>query len=120
VNTVRSHRLPRGEREAHLQSLQRTATPREAHLQRLEVKIIAGKVLIEWDCGGFGAYLDMIQLQVDRGEGWADLNWNTTPGCTGTQPLPAALTTRKYRAIYHVGDEQVGLWSAEVSVVGGS
>ena len=86
-----------------------------------KVKIIGGQVFIDWGWGGFGGYLDMIQLQVDRGQGYADLTWDTTPGYTDTQPFPATLTTWKYRAIYRVGDDQVGLWSAEVGIaVGGS
>jgi hypothetical protein len=86
----------------------------------IKVKIIGGQVFIDWGWGGFSAYLDLLQLQVDRGQGWADLAYDTTPGYTDTQPFPAALTTWKYRAIYRVGDNQVGVWSAEVGIaVGG-
>ena len=31
-------------------------------------------------------------------------------------PLPATLTKWTYKAIYHVGDHPVGLWSAPVTV----
>ena len=86
----------------------------------LEVRIVAGKVFIDWGWGGYSTYLDMIQLQVDRGQGWVDLAYDTTPGYTDTHPFPAALATWKYRGIYRVSDEQVGLWSAEVSVAVGS
>ena len=83
------------------------------------VKIVAGQVFIDWGWGGNSAHLDMIQIQVDRGQGWVDLTYDTTPGYTDTTPFPAALTTWKYRAIYRVGDAPVGLWSAEQSVIVG-
>ena len=35
---------------------------------------------------------------------------------TDTQPFPAAPVTSTYRAIYRVGDSQVGQWSLPVSV----
>lgn len=76
-------------------------------------------VFIGWGWSGYRVYLGMIQIQVDRGEGWTDLTYDTTPGYLDTTPAPAALTRWKYRAIYRVGDSQVGLWSAEVSVVVG-
>jgi hypothetical protein len=85
-----------------------------------KVKIIGGQVFIDWGWDGHGAFLDMIQLQVDRGQGWADLAYDTTPGYTDTHAFPAGITTWKYRAIYRVGDHQVGIWSAEVGIaVGG-
>ncbi|MBL9153018.1 MAG: hypothetical protein JNK37_11050 [Verrucomicrobiales bacterium] len=85
-----------------------------------KVKIVGGQVFIDWGWGGHGKYLDMIQIQVDRGQGWTDLAYDTTPGYTDTAPFPAALTTWRYRAIYRVGDAQVGVWSAEQTVnVGG-
>ena len=37
-------------------------------------------------------------------------------GYTDTAPFPAAPVKWTYRAIYHVGDSQVGLWSLPVSV----
>ncbi len=84
------------------------------------VKTIGGHNFLDWGWDGNGAYLDMIQLQVDRGQGFTDLAYDTTPGYTDTHPFPATLTTWKYRGIYRVGDAQVGVWSPEVSVaVGG-
>jgi hypothetical protein len=57
---------------------------------------------------------------VDRGEGkgFGPLAFRTTPNYTDTQPFPAAHTVWTYRAIYRVGDAQVGLWSQTVSVAG--
>lgn len=72
-------------------------------------------VKIGWDWGGHRAFLDMIELQVDRSDtkGFVFLANDTTP-------FPATLTKWTYRAIYRVGDDQVGIWSAPVSVtVGG-
>ena len=97
---LQTSQRPLGGVEAHLQTSQRPLGGVEAHLQR--------------------AHLSMIQLQVDRGQGWTDLAFDTTPGYLDTQPRPATLTQWKYRGIYRVGDTPVGLWSAEATaVVGG-
>ena len=62
----------------------------------------------------------MIELQVDRGTGFVFLANDTTPGYTDTHPFPATPTKWTYRAIYRVGDSQVGIWSKPVSItVGG-
>ena len=74
---------------------------------------------IEWGWGGFGAFLDQCELQVDRGSGWQVLTYDTTPGYTDSTPHPAPPAKWKYRAIYRVDDAQVGLWSDEVSVTVG-
>jgi len=48
------------------------------------------------------------------------LTIDTTPGYTDTQPLPAIAAKWTYTAIYRVNDEDVGQWSAPVSItVGG-
>ena len=85
----------------------------------IKAKVVGGKVAIDWGWGGNGAFLDMIQIQVDRGQGYADLTFDTTPKYTDTQAFPATLATWKYRAIYRVVDAPVGVWSAEVSVIVG-
>jgi hypothetical protein len=79
-------------------------------------------VNVAWNWGGYGAFLDMIELQVDRGagQGWMPLAFDTTPGYTDSFPRPATLTRWKYRGIYRLEDRQVGLWSEEKSItVGG-
>jgi hypothetical protein len=55
---------------------------------------------------------------VDRGDGkgYVLLAFDTTPGYTDTQPFPTTPATWTYRAIYRVGDNQVGVWSQTVSV----
>jgi hypothetical protein len=92
-------------------------------VQPVITAIINGVVVeIGWNWGGNSQFLDMCEIQVDRGTGagWAPLAFDTTPNYTDTAPLPATLTKWKYRAIYHANDQRVGLWSAEVSVtVGG-
>jgi hypothetical protein len=77
-------------------------------------------VLVDWGWQGKAAFLDMIELQVDRGTGWQLLAYDTTPRYTDTASVPASPAKWKYRAIYRVGDDRVGQWSPEVSVpVGG-
>lgn len=86
----------------------------------LTATVSGGKVEIGWSWEGYRKFLDLCEIQVDRGAGWVPLVFDTTPGYTDSAPHPAALTRWKYRAIYHVNDAQVGLWSAEASVtVGG-
>ena len=81
--------------------------------------LISGNhVTIKWGWGGYSAYLDLCELQVDRGDGkgFVLLAFDTTPGYTDTQPFPATPATWTYRAIYRVGDAQVGVWSQTASV----
>lgn len=62
---------------------------------------------------------DGIDIQVDRGNGvWAFLATDTVPNYIDTFALPAqgASATWKYRCIYRVDDEQVGMWSDVVSI----
>ncbi len=88
----------------------------------ITAKVAGNIVAIGWGWGGFRDFLDQLEIQVDRGlgQGWAPLTFDTTPGYNDTHPFPATLTRWKYRAIYRVGDAQVGIWSATVEVaVGG-
>ena len=78
------------------------------------------QVLLGWDWGGNSQFLDMCELQKDSGSGFQLLAMDTTPGYTDTTPLPATPTKWRYRAIYRVGDAQVGVWSSVVEItVGG-
>jgi len=80
------------------------------------------RVDIDWGWEGNAQFLDMCEIQVDRGDakGWGLLAFDTTPNYTDNATFPTTLTRWKYRAIYHQDDAQAGLWSAEVSVtVGG-
>ncbi len=88
----------------------------------LKLTVTADHVHIKWGWGGNGAFLDQCEIQVDRGDGqgFKLLTFDTTPNYTDTQPFPASPAKWTYKAIYRVGDSQVGLWSATVSVnVGG-
>ena len=79
-------------------------------------------MLIGWGWGGNSAFLDLLEIQVDRGDakGWVFLTYDTTPNYTDTAPFPAAPVKWKYRAIYRVADAQVGVWSNAVEItVGG-
>jgi len=98
-----------------------TAIPDFAMLKPTITATINGQNTdIGWGWDGDGEFLDMLELQVDRGQGWVPLAFDTTPGYTDTTPHPATPTKWKYRAIYRVDDGQVGLWSAEASItVGG-
>jgi hypothetical protein len=81
--------------------------------------IISGNhVYVKWGWGGNSAYLDICELQVDRGDGkgFGLLAYDTTPGYTDTQAFPTAPATWTYRAIYRVDDSQVGVWSQPASV----
>ena len=86
----------------------------------ISATLIGSHVMVGWGWGGNRAFLDMIEIQVDRGAGFVFLTHDTTPGYVDTQPLPAATAKWTYRAIYRVGDSQVGIWSKPVSIsVGG-
>ena len=81
-----------------------------------------GQVFIAWTWQGQSAYLDMIELLVDRadGKGFVFLAQDTTPGYADSTPLPATPAKWTYKAIFRVGDQRVGQWSDEVSLtVGG-
>ena len=82
------------------------------------VSIVGGQVVIKWNLGGYAAFLDCCEIQVDRGDGkgFVLLTMDTTPGYTDTQPFPTAHTVWTYRAIYQVNDTRVGVWSQSVSV----
>jgi hypothetical protein len=88
----------------------------------IDAGINGNRVEIDWGWGGHSAFLDMIRLDVDRGDGkgFIFLANDTTPGYTDTNPFPATPTKWTYRAIYIVGDVQVGLWSNPVSVTVGA
>jgi hypothetical protein len=87
-----------------------------------DVTVSGNHVSINWGWGGNSAFLDMIRLEADRGDGkgFQFLANDTTPGNIDTTPFPATPTKWSYRGIYIVGDAQVGVWSKTVSVtVGG-
>ena len=88
----------------------------------ISASISGTQVNVGWDWSGFSAFLDLCEIQVDRGDGkgFVALTFDTTPGYLDTQPFPATPVKWTYQAIYRVGDSRVGQWSKPVSVtVGG-
>ena len=87
----------------------------------IDASIVGDHVEVDWGWGGYANYLDMCLIQVDRGgKGFNDLCYDTTPGYNDTADFPAAPAKWTYRAIYRVGDTNVGQWSKPVSItVGG-
>ena len=88
----------------------------------LDLSLMGNTVKVGWGWQGFSNFLDLLEIQVDRGDGkgFVFLTYDTTPNYTDTAPLPATLAKWRYRAIYRVGDAQVGVWSNTVEItVGG-
>jgi hypothetical protein len=88
----------------------------------IEAVVSGHHVNLDWGWDGMSAFLDMIELVVDRSDskGEVFLANDTTPGYTDTTPFPATATKWTYRAIFRVGDSRVGQWSKPVSLtVGG-
>ncbi len=96
-----------------------TAPDLAAMQPSIKVELRGGQVFVDWGWAGQAQFLDACEMQVDRGQGYALLAMDTTPGYTDTQPLPATPTKWTYRAIYRVGDDRVGQWSAPVSIMVG-
>ena len=84
----------------------------------LALLLVTGQVLVKWGWGGFGAWLHICEIWVDRGDGkgFVFLTIDTTPNYTDTLPLPTVNTEWKYKAIYRDGETQFGLWSEVVSI----
>ena len=87
-------------------------------LQPVLTLVISGnQVFVKWNWGGYSGFLGSCEIWVDRGDGkgFVFLTIDTTPGYNDTQAFPTARTVWTYRAIYRVGEQQVGLWSQSVS-----
>ena len=84
----------------------------------LKLDLQAGKPNVGWKKQG----MDGVEIWVDRGNGFVFLAVDTVPDYLDTAPLPAAGASAiwKYKAIYRLGDEEVGQWSdiASISVMG--
>ena len=85
----------------------------------ITLSVVGNSVNIGWGWQGFSAFLDMLELQVDRGAGWEPLSYDTTPNYTDSAAFPANPTKWKYRGIYRVGDHQVGVWSSTQEITVG-
>jgi hypothetical protein len=65
---------------------------RHATIQpQINVEISGSHVNVDWGWQGNAAYLDICEIQVDRGDGkgYVLLAYDTTPGYTDTQPFSA-------------------------------
>jgi hypothetical protein len=104
-----------------IEGAQQTAPDLSALKPDITVAISGNRVEVSWNWQGNGAYLDMCELQVDRndGKGFVLLAFDTTPGYVDGTPFPATPVKWTYKAIYRVGDAQVGLWSNPVSIIVG-
>lgn len=85
----------------------------------LTLTIVGGQVRVGWGWQGHGNKLDMIEIHVNRGTGYTLLTFDTTPNYTDTTPFPATPAKWTYKAIFRKGDNPIGQWSAEVSVIVG-
>ena len=87
----------------------------------ITAQVSGSRVEIGWGWQGHAAFLDLCEIQVDRGGGlgFVLLTYDSTPNYVDTAPFPAAPGKWTYKAIYRVGDAPVGLWSNPVSVVVG-
>ncbi len=72
-------------------------------------------VMVRWNWRGQSAFLDLLELEVDRGSGFQMLSYDSTPDYLDTTPITVAAKWT-YRAIFRVGDARVGQWSGPVSI----
>lgn len=88
---------------------------------KLSLELNGGLVFIRWGWQGYGAFLDMTEILVDRadGKGFVLLCQDTTPDYLDTTPPPATPAKWTYKAIFRVSDQRVGQWSDEVSITVG-
>ena len=82
----------------------------------LSAMVTATHVFLKWGWGGWSDWLDMCEIQVDRGNGWETLMFDSDPNFKDLTPFPASPAKWKYRAIYRAGESRVGQWSPEVTV----
>jgi len=85
----------------------------------LTIEIQGGHPVITWKSNGASA----LEIEADHGTGiFSLLTIRMSSGYQDNTPLPAAgsASVWRYRAIYHIHDEQVGHWSQvfEISVKG--
>lgn len=78
----------------------------------LTLLVLGSGVLVKWQKG----FAEAISIFVDRGSGYVFLATDTEPDYLDTFAMPAEAATWKYKAIYIINDEQVGLFSDEAEV----
>lgn len=104
-----------------IEAAHRTAPDMSSLHPEISAFISGNHVTLKWGWGGYGVWLDMCELHVDRGDGqgYRLLAYDTTPCFTDTAPFPDAPARWKYKAVYRVGDGRVGQWSREISITVG-
>ena len=85
----------------------------------IDATLSGNRVEVAWGWQGNRDFLDQCEIQVDRGAGFVLLAYDTTPGYVDTAPFPATPAKWTYRAIYRVGDVQVGQWSQSAAITVG-
>lgn len=83
----------------------------------LKLELSGGQSFVRWSWQGKSAFLDLLELHVDRGSGFALLAMDTTPNYLDTTPAPATPQKWTYKAIFRIGDQRIGQWSDEVSII---
>jgi len=81
----------------------------------LSVNLQGGHPVLSWKSNGTNA----LEIEADHGSGsFSLLTIRMTSGYQDNTPLPAAgnASVWKYRAIYHVHDQQVGHWSQVLEI----
>jgi len=76
----------------------------------LELLVVAMGVLVKWQ----KSFAEGLLIYVDRGSGYNLLAMDTEPDYLDTFAMPAEAATWKYKAVYEIDDETVGLFSDEV------
>lgn len=74
-----------------------------------------------WSLGANRAFVDSLELQVDRGDGKGYVLLAQTPGThyTDPTPFPATPAKWKYKGIFCKAGARVGQWSDEVAIIVG-
>lgn len=95
------------------------AGPDAATLQpKITVTVVGDHVEISWDWQGHRAFLDLCELDVDRGDGrgFVPLVHSVKTRYTDKTPFPVQPVRWQYRAVYRVGDAQFGNYSSVVGI----
>lgn len=99
-------------------SITANATPADFAAMKpvLKIHLVAGQPILQWAKG------DADGIEIHKAEGnsgeYKFLDLDMHPHFADKAPLPAngQSVVWKYKAIYRLGDERIGLWSDEVSV----
>ncbi len=84
----------------------------------ITLELTGAGVMIRWGWEGNAAFLDFIEIAVDRGDGkgFVTLTFDSTPDYLDTTPFPATAAKWAYKAVYRVDEQRAGLWSDVASI----